>query len=180
MRITGALCFMALNWPLRRVQNLRLGILIILLHLTVLVGCFPKATGPLFQRSIEVAPEQSIVYLYYPWFGWNVFPREVFVDGVSLTTLHGTEYYPYVTAPGRKSFTMQHDELKRRIDLKLEPNRAYFLKVDYVPLAWMLTPSGTLTLEEVPEAVALEEISKCRLMSDVDGTTGDNHGMIRK
>ncbi|MGB2726288.1 MAG: hypothetical protein WBC46_17120, partial [Nitrospira sp.] len=70
------------------------------------------------------------------------------------------------TAPGRKSFTMQHDELKRRIDVKLEPNRAYFLKVDYVPLAWMLTPSGTLTLEEVPEAVALEEISKCRLMQE--------------
>ncbi len=155
-----------LTREVERVLNQGIGILLVLFALVMLIGCQPKATGPLFQPVTEILPEQSIVYLYYPWFGWNVFPREVFVDGGSLTTLHGAEYYPYLTAPGRKTFTLEHDILKRRIDLKLEPNRAYFLKVDYVPLAWMLTPSGTLTLEEVPEAVALEEISKCRLMQE--------------
>ncbi|MCC2641676.1 MAG: hypothetical protein K0S45_2089 [Nitrospira sp.] len=124
--------------------------------------------GPLFQPTIEIPPEHSIVYLYYPSFGWNVFPREVLVDGVSLKVLHGEEYYPYLTAPGTKTFTLQHDELKRRIELKLEQKRTYFLKVAYVPLAWMFTAGGTLTLEEVAESVALEEIKRCRLMHELD------------
>lgn len=161
-------------------RNQRLGILLILLHFTLLIGCFPKATGPLFHPAIEIPSEQSIVYLYHPYFGWNVFPREVFVDGVSLTVLHGAEYYPYFTAPGTKTFTLQHDELKRRIELKLEPKRSYFLKVAYVPLAWMVTAGGTLTLEEVEESVALEEISRCRLMYEVEKSTNDNDPFIRK
>lgn len=155
-----------LTREVERVLNQGIGILLVLFALVMLIGCQPKATGPLFQPVTEILPEQSIVYLYYPWFGVHLAPQQVFVDGVGVKMLHREEYYPYVTSPGRKTFTLEHDILKRRIDLKLEPNRAYFLKVDYVPLAWMLTPGGTLTLKEVPEAVALEEISKCRLMQE--------------
>lgn len=155
-----------LNRQLARVLNQGIGILLVLLALVMLIGCQPKATGPLFQPVREILPEQSIVYLYYPWFGVHLAPQQVFVDGVGIKVLHRGEYYPYVTSPGRKTFTLEHDILKRRIGLKLEPNRAYFLKVDYVPIAWMLTAGGTLTLKEVPETVALEEISKCRLMQE--------------
>ncbi len=167
-----------MNWliiKVGRALNQRLGTLLILLQLTVLVGCFPKATGPLFQPAREILPQQSIVYLYYPSFECNVFPREVFVDGVSLTALHGEEYYPYATSPGTKIFTLAHDELKRRIELKLEPRRSYFLKVNHVPLAWMLTTGGTLALEEVEEAVALEEINMCRLMHEMEKSTNNDH-----
>lgn len=154
-----ALCW--LNKEVGRILNEGFGILLILFLPVALVGCHPKATGPLFQPMREILPEQAIVYLYYPAFGWNVFPREVLVDGVSLKVLHGEEYYPFVTTSGTKTFALQHDLSKALIKLTLEHERVYYLRVTQVSYG---VKGGTLTLREVSESIALEEIRQCRLM----------------
>lgn len=130
--------------------------------LICLPGCLSNlATGPLFHQIENVDPQQSVIYLYYPYSSSATNSQHgLSINGVLVTRLDYGGYFSFVSSPGHVTFSLHFYE-KSKYTLEIVAGHTYFLKVKGL---WGLNGSNTYWLEEVSVSEALQEIRRCRLM----------------
>ena len=128
----------------------------------IIIGC-SQAIGPSFQPVENLSPERSMVYFYFPiQIGWND-SHTILADRRVVTRLDREGYYPFVTRPGRKIFTVEGWPEADSLKIDVEAGRAYFVRISLVGRG-LLTYYRYDQLELVPTDLATREIQSLRLM----------------
>ncbi len=142
----------------------------ILLCLGWLLGACSQATGPYFRAAEHLAPDQAMVYLYFPNQSGYSDSYTILGNGTTVTRLDEGGYYPFHTVPGRMAFSLSGEPEEQNLTITGEPGHTYFVKV-------VLTGEKPLfsrpyRLFPVRDELAYAEMSPLRLMATCPTTEG--------
>ena len=139
----------------------------ILLCIWWLLGGCTQATGHFFSPAKHLAPDQTMVYLYFPRQP-GAYPHShtiILANGTTVTRLDEGGYYPLRTLPGRMIFSLSGEPENHNLTMTAEPGGTYFVKV-------LIRNNSDYKLFLVNEELAHGEMGPLRLMTTCDNAQG--------
>ena len=113
--------------------------------LLLLASC--SATGPVFKQAPS-NENAATVYFYREYaFAGSVFSVDVSVDGKDVISLSNESYFPYQAKPGVLDIKAKGGIMERRLSLKVEPGKHYFVRTGGVAhetnfILWIMKPEA--------------------------------------
>ena len=135
----------------------------------ILGGC-SHATGPYFHAAEHLAPDQAMVYLYFPKQSGYSDSSTILANDTTVTRLDEGGYYPFRVVPGRTTFSLSGQPENHNYTMIAEPGHTYFVKVVLIEEKPLF--NRPYWLFPVRDDLAYAEMSPLRLMATCDTTEG--------